>query len=169
MIPKDFKLQNVTWEKEPASRPVTDSDFVELTEATTIQIQSSRKTKGGRDVHIEEFRLPAGVLTNGGSIPRPLWTVGGITPLTPRDQMAFFNHDGMFMVIAYCRMNRLKSPISFDEANQILGKSLKENKIRSWLVYEGVSLFGKAHCRTLTPDEMRSAKKIMEINGFLNR
>jgi len=169
MIPKDFKLQSVTWEKEPASRPVTDSDFVELTEATTTQIQSTRKTATGRDIHIEEFRLPAGVYTNGGSIPRPLWTIGGITPLTPRDQMAFFNHDGMFMVIAYCRMNRIKSPVTFDQANLILEMSLKENRIRRWLVYRGVSWFGRAHCRSLSPDEMRSAKKIMEINGFLNR
>ena len=80
--------------------------------------------------------LPDSIKTDGGSIPRPLWNLPGMSPW---DYMpAYIIHDFLFT----------KKPCTFDEANLILAEMLVAMncpKARVVAIYEGVTLGGRSH------------------------
>lgn len=79
---------------------------------------------------------PDDIVTDGGSIPRALWNLPG---LSPWDYLpAYLLHDWLFT----------KKPCSFDEANLILAEALLAMNCprhRIVEIYEAVQLGGRGH------------------------
>jgi len=93
--------------------------------------------------HPAGFRIPAPYDTNGASIPRLLWTVGGITPYDPALIAPALSHDFLFekdCPVAY----------TFEEANELfrvdlLSEGNSEEIV--YLMYNAIQMFGRSHFR----------------------
>lgn len=89
-----------------------------------------------------EVITPGDFSTDGGSIPRFAWNLPGLNPWTYFP--AYVVHDWLFTT----KEKRPGVPVDFDEANLILAEMLVAMNCpceRVALIYEGVTLGGKAH------------------------
>jgi len=110
-----------------------------------------------------ELRLPLGFVmyilpgfvTDGGSVPRPLWSLIG-HPLEQPTLTAYIIHDALY---AAQYVSRFYSDLFF----LILLKKLKLPRWRCYAIYLGVALFGGRAFRGKTVEGIEATRKLIKI------
>ena len=94
------------------------------------------------DFYFNEYKVPAGFITDGASIPKPFWSIVG-SPFTGKYVGVAILHD-------YLYSKECVYDISFEEANEIFYSGMLKlgvNRFKAYLMYKAVCVFGKKRFR----------------------